>query len=326
MKFRSKTGEVFEILSKWEFFYGQRAGRELWADKPKEVQDQDIANFNRDIETVKNWVNEAARLMGYEVVEEHTQTHEKTHADAIKNARVHSEEANMKEKCPICDYEIEHCQCRFGGSAHPDRSKRQDVVRDHLYLFSDEQVRHIIEIERFWKISYLDEEKEKIREELQKEYNPVQVPASPEEADMDKPRICEMLGVEVGERFELGNTGIILLVNDDGLLHIGLSHGNHKETDMNVNYLVKAINDPDRIIRKPRFTEQEVERAEAIRLIYPTAYRLEEADPLIRVWDKEGKLLAHVDVNLFLSLKPEQSYTLDEIISSSTTGEGGRHD
>ena len=138
-----------------------------------------------------------------------------------------------------------------------------------------------------------------------------------EEANMDKPRICEVLGVEVGERFELGNTGIILLVNDDGLLHIGLSHGNHKETDMNVNYLVKAINDPNRIIRKPRFTEQEVDRAEAIRLIYPTAYRLEEADPLIRVWDKEGKLLAHVDVNLFLSLKPEQSYTLDEIIGGA---------
>ena len=68
---------------------------------------------------------------------------------------------------------------------------------------------------------------------------------------------------------------------------------------------------------KPRFTEQEVERAKAIRLIYPTAYRLEEADPLIRVWDKEGKLLAHVDVNLFLSLNPEQSYTLDEIIGGA---------
>ena len=68
---------------------------------------------------------------------------------------------------------------------------------------------------------------------------------------------------------------------------------------------------------KPRFTEQEVERAKAIRLIYPTAYRLEEADPLIRVWDKEGKLLAHVDVNLFLSLKPEQSYNLDEIIGGA---------
>ena len=38
--------------------------------------------------------HEAARLMGYEVVEEHMQTHEKTHADAIENARVQSEEAN----------------------------------------------------------------------------------------------------------------------------------------------------------------------------------------------------------------------------------------
>lgn len=68
---------------------------------------------------------------------------------------------------------------------------------------------------------------------------------------------------------------------------------------------------------KPRFTKQEVEEAKAIRLIYPTAYRLEEADPLIRVWDKEGKLLSHVDVNLFLSFKPEQSYTLDEIIGGA---------
>lgn len=37
---------------------------------------------------------EYARFLGYEVVEEHTQTHEKTRADAIENARVHLEEAN----------------------------------------------------------------------------------------------------------------------------------------------------------------------------------------------------------------------------------------
>ena len=68
---------------------------------------------------------------------------------------------------------------------------------------------------------------------------------------------------------------------------------------------------------KPHFTQQEVERAKAIKLIYPTAYRLDEADPLLRVWDKEGKLLAHVDVNLFLSFQPGQSYTLDEIIGGA---------
>lgn len=68
---------------------------------------------------------------------------------------------------------------------------------------------------------------------------------------------------------------------------------------------------------KPRFTEQEVERAKAIKMIYPAAYRLEDTDPLIRVWDKDGILLAHVDVNLFLSIKPGQSVKLDEIIGGA---------
>lgn len=71
------------------------------------------------------------------------------------------------------------------------------------------------------------------------------------------------------------------------------------------------------ISEKPRWTEQEVERAKAIKMIYPAAYRLEDTDPLIRVWDKDGILLAHVDVNLFLSIKPGQSVKLDEIIGGA---------
>ena len=43
---------IIDILEKWSFFFGQRAGRELWGDKPKEAQDQDIADFNRDMATV----------------------------------------------------------------------------------------------------------------------------------------------------------------------------------------------------------------------------------------------------------------------------------
>ena len=62
---------------------------------------------------------EAARLMGYEVVEEHMQTHEKTHADAIGNARVHSEEANMDK--PLKDWTLgeakEYCTSRNGNCA-----------------------------------------------------------------------------------------------------------------------------------------------------------------------------------------------------------------
>lgn len=44
---------ALEVLDKLSFFGGQRAGRELWNDKPREVQDEDIANFNRDIEYLK---------------------------------------------------------------------------------------------------------------------------------------------------------------------------------------------------------------------------------------------------------------------------------
>ena len=43
-----------DILSKWEFFYGQRAGRELWAEKPKDVQDKDVADFCRDLSVVRS--------------------------------------------------------------------------------------------------------------------------------------------------------------------------------------------------------------------------------------------------------------------------------
>ena len=57
--------------------------------------------------------------MGYEVVEEHMQTHEKTHADAIENARVHLEEANMDK--PLKDWTLgeakEYCTSRNGNCA-----------------------------------------------------------------------------------------------------------------------------------------------------------------------------------------------------------------
>lgn len=75
----------------------------------------------------------------------------------------------MNNKCPICRYDIGHCQCRFGGSAHPDRSKRRTVVLDHLYLFSEEQINHIVNLEKSWQVSYGDAELNEILKELKKE-------------------------------------------------------------------------------------------------------------------------------------------------------------
>lgn len=48
-----KIDRAIEILDKMEFFQGQRAGRELWAEKPTDVQDEDISNFCRDLGLVR---------------------------------------------------------------------------------------------------------------------------------------------------------------------------------------------------------------------------------------------------------------------------------
>ena len=48
--------KAIEILDKLSFFGGQRAGRELWNDKPRDVQDEDIASFNRDIEWLREFI------------------------------------------------------------------------------------------------------------------------------------------------------------------------------------------------------------------------------------------------------------------------------
>ena len=36
-----------------QFFKGQRAGRELWNEKPHDVQEQDLEQYNRDAEKVR---------------------------------------------------------------------------------------------------------------------------------------------------------------------------------------------------------------------------------------------------------------------------------
>lgn len=50
--------EAIDIVEKFDFFYGQRAGRELWMVKSKEVQDKDIENFARDCMLLKEFLME----------------------------------------------------------------------------------------------------------------------------------------------------------------------------------------------------------------------------------------------------------------------------
>ena len=74
-----------------------------------------------------------------------------------------------KKNCPICDYSFDMCQCRFAGNAHPDRSKRARVVADHIYLLSDEQIEHLKQVQKWWSISYGDEEMNQILDKYKAE-------------------------------------------------------------------------------------------------------------------------------------------------------------
>lgn len=54
MNSKENIFKCLEIPDKFQFFQGQRAGRELWNDKPVEIQNKDIKNFNKDIEFIRN--------------------------------------------------------------------------------------------------------------------------------------------------------------------------------------------------------------------------------------------------------------------------------
>ena len=135
-----------------------------------------------------------------------------------------------------------------------------------------------------------------------------------EEANMDKPRICEVLGVEVGERFQVSRNSITWHISTSG--HIVRDDGKRCVDD--VIYL--AVNHPEYIIHKPHWTEQEVERAKAIKVLYPEADSLDECDPQVKVLNTKF-VMATLDTALFPSLRPSETVTLDEIIGGAANAQ-----
>ena len=128
-----------------------------------------------------------------------------------------------------------------------------------------------------------------------------------EEANMDKPRICEVRGVEVGERFSISPVEKQLYVSESGNI---IDDDRHLFAQL----FVDAINHPDRIIRKPRFTQQEVERAKAIKTLWPCAKAIVKAESgAISVVGATIEL----NVDHFPSLHPGKTVTLDEIIGGA---------
>ena len=142
-----------------------------------------------------------------------------------------------------------------------------------------------------------------------------------EEDNMDKPRICEVLGVEPEEKFEIrGNTLGRLRINKYGTFQIEIS--NDCWGFSTVECLNNLINHPENIARKPRWTEQEVERAKAIKVLYPVVKTLAYVDIVgqtFYMYDDEDNYKGSLD-NLdetFPTLRSIRRATLDEIIGGA---------
>ena len=129
---------------------------------------------------------------------------------------------------------------------------------------------------------------------------------------MDKPRIAQVLEVEVGERFRIdypkGMT-VWLHINEEGFV---VREGGPKNLKIG-NSVAWAINHPESIIRKPRWTQQEVERARAIKVLYPDAESLEEQDPHVKVLNSKF-VIAAFDTALFPSLRTGETVKLSDMI------------
>lgn len=128
-------------------------------------------------------------------------------------------------------------------------------------------------------------------------------------ARMGKPRICEVLGVEPEEKFDAGSY-------KDAYIDLYGTIRTNIGTLMNADRVCEIINHPDRIIRKPHWTEQEAERAKAIKMLYSEAESIEMYGFGIRVFNRK-LVIATLDPSLFPSLRSNEIITLDEIIGGA---------
>lgn len=149
------------------------------------------------------------------------------------------------------------------------------------------------------------------------------------EANMDKPKICEVLGVEVGETFSIDgyptDYGMVQVCEDGKIRRVISSAEFPFAQDGEVghkigsNALYYLLNHPDRIIRKPRWTEQEVELFRAIQVLYPKAEYVERIKDsgVIGLSNNTCGWITDIDKDLFPALRPGESVKLDEIIGGA---------
>ena len=135
-------------------------------------------------------------------------------------------------------------------------------------------------------------------------------------ARMGKPRICEVLGVEVNQNFQFNDFPFdepkTYFVGANG--EIRNAHGG----EVTSSELCYIINTADYIIRKPRWTEQEVELAKTVKILFPEASDLARMNACaLALSNDHGGHITNINSDLFSSLPLGLCVKLDEIIGGA---------
>lgn len=249
MKFRDKAGEIIDENS-YKFcggFDGICSECPLFSKVPKLIDG--IVNGEKCTEWVLSHSHEAARLMGYEVVE-----------DEVYNSPT-------EYPCSTCDHGWGSLSTKGIKSCHETCQELQA-----------------------WETSKYKKE-----------------------ANMDKPRICEVLEVELEEKFTISENQYFIDKNGD--MWCVTKNGEKLKCG---SAICSAINHPECIIRKHRFTEQEVEDAKKIKYLLPNAIGIGRQAGIIMLYvNRSDGSFTKLKQDLFPSIQPGQEYTLDEIIGGA---------
>lgn len=131
-----------------------------------------------------------------------------------------------------------------------------------------------------------------------------------------KPRLAEVLGVEVGEAFYISDYPVDygpVAVESGGKLRRVHGDGG-RGNKVGANALYHLINQPECLSRRPRWTKQEVKDAKAIQRILPEARDIDRVtETMTIVRDMDGFCLLTLQKDMFPNVKEGQTVKLADI-------------
>lgn len=127
--------------------------------------------------------------------------------------------------------------------------------------------------------------------------------------DVGKPRICEILGLDVGEEFCIkGLDRVTYRILEDGTFAT-----KPKNAVGSAKALLKTLDHPELVVRIPDLTPEEVERAKAVKVLFPEVVRLERRVNGVGGMDKDGLHKFLFSEDMFPNIEMFKSYTIEEI-------------